>query len=105
MTVVVSEACHCERSEANWREPIVDIGCFSRYFANMIKDAAFFDREKKAWLSAQHLSLEQKFEIQDALFEEARSFGHFGNHDILDGIDHVVHLAAMLNANVSRPSR
>jgi hypothetical protein len=71
----------------------------------MIKDSEYFEREKRAWLGAQNLSLEQKFEIQDGLFQEARMFGHFGNRDILDGIDHVVHLAAMLNANVSNPSR
>ena len=71
----------------------------------MIKDAAFLEKEKRAWLAATHLSLERKFEILDGLFEEARLFGHFGKADALDGIDHVVYLAAMLNANVSNPPR
>ncbi len=71
----------------------------------MVKDAAYLEQEKRAWLADQHLSLDRKIEILDGLFEEARCFGHFTKSDLLDGIDHVVYLAAMLNANVSNPPR
>lgn len=71
----------------------------------MVKDAEYLERNKRAWLAEQHLSLEEKFGILNALYEEARLFGHFEREDLLLGLDHDVHLAAMLNANVSSPSR
>lgn len=71
----------------------------------MIKDQEYYDRQKRTWLSEQHLSLEEKFGILNALYEEARLFGHFNESDMLLGLDDTVHLAAMLNANVSTPSR
>jgi hypothetical protein len=71
----------------------------------MVKDAKYFDREKRTWLANQPLSLEERFRILDALYEEARLFGHFEPADVLVGLDNDVHLAAMLNANVSDPPR
>jgi hypothetical protein len=71
----------------------------------MVKDTNYLDREKRAWLANQHLSLEEKFRILDALYEEARLFGHFASADLLVALDNDVHLAAMLNANVSDPPR
>jgi hypothetical protein len=71
----------------------------------MVKDAEYLEQKKWAWLAEQHLSLEEKFGILNALYEEARLFGHFERDDLLLGLDHDVRLAAMLNANVSNPSR
>ncbi len=71
----------------------------------MIKDPAYLERMKRTWLAGENLSLDQKFEIMNALYEEARMFGHFQGRDILAGLDHVVRIAAILNANVSNPSR
>jgi len=70
----------------------------------MVKDGEFLEREKRAWLAAHPLSLEQKFDVMNALLEEARVFGHFGKEDLFSGVEHIVRLAAMLNANVSKPS-
>jgi hypothetical protein len=71
----------------------------------MVKDAEYFDRQKRTWLSEQHLSLDEKFRILNALYEEARLFGHFDKCDLLLGLEDDVRLAAMLNANVSDPPR
>ena len=71
----------------------------------MIKDADYLDSQKRAWLSGHQLSLEEKFRILDALYSEARDLGHFGKADLLSGLDDDVRLAALLNANVSNPSR
>jgi hypothetical protein len=71
----------------------------------MVKDPEYFERQKRAWLSRQPLSMEEKFRILDALYDEAKLFGHFEKDGLLTGLDDDVHLAAMLNANVSSPSR
>lgn len=71
----------------------------------MVKDTAYFDRQKRTWLSQRQLSLEEKFGILGALYDEARLFGHFEKADSLIGLDDDVRLAAMLNANVSNPPR
>lgn len=69
----------------------------------MIRDAEYFGRAKRTWLSEQDLSLDEKYRILDALYEEARLFGHFDARDMLLGLEDDVRLAAMLNANVSDP--
>jgi len=98
--------------EASWQVsgenaglPGFDKGIDSPYLVFMVKDAEYFDRQKRTWLSQRQLSLEEKFGILDALYDEARLFGHFERADLLIGLDDDVHLAAMLNANVSNPSR
>ena len=73
------------------------------YLDHMVKDAEYFDRQKRTWLSQQHLSLDEKFRILDALYEEARLFGHFDESDLLLGLEDDVCVAAMLNANASNP--
>jgi hypothetical protein len=82
-------------------QPEFDIKGYSRYFEMMIKDAPYLDQAKRTSLAGQNLSLDRKFDILNALYEEARLFGHFQESDILAGLDHVVRLAAILNANVS----
>ena len=69
----------------------------------MVKDAEYLDQDKRAWLAKQHLSLEEKYRILNALYEEARMFGHFDKNDLLVGLDDDIRLAASLNANVSNP--
>ncbi|MEW6511070.1 MAG: hypothetical protein AB1428_08955 [Bacteroidota bacterium] len=43
--------------------------------------------------------------ILEALLEEARQLGRFGEDDLLFGLEDDVRLAAALNANVSSPPR
>jgi hypothetical protein len=69
----------------------------------MVKDPEYFARQKRTWRSQEHLSIEERFRILDALYDEARLFGHFDRDDLLVGLDDDVNLAAILNANVSSP--
>ncbi len=71
----------------------------------MVKNAEYVDRQKQNWLMGHPLSLEEKFAILNALYEEARLFGHFSQHDLQLGLEDDVRLAAQLNANVSSPPR
>jgi hypothetical protein len=71
----------------------------------MVKDAEYVVRQKRKWLMEHPLSLEEKFAILNALYEEARLLGHFTQHDLPLGLENVVRLAARLSANVSDPSR
>lgn len=98
--------------ESLWHVPGKNVGLpvFDKrfgfpYIKHMVKDAEYFDRQKRTWLSQQHLSIGERFRILDALYDEARLFGHFQRVDLLTGLDDDVHLAAILNANVSNPSR
>ena len=71
----------------------------------MVKDAKYFDQEKRAWLAKEQLSLKEKFRILNSLYEEALLFGHFDEKDLLAGLQDDIRLAALLNANVSNPPR
>jgi hypothetical protein len=69
----------------------------------MIKDAEYLERIKRAWLAKQEFTLGQRFDMLDALYEEARSLGRFQEEDLLTGLDDLVRWVALLHANVSRP--
>ncbi len=71
----------------------------------MINNPAAFESFKRQSLARQELTLDEKYRILDALYEEARRLGRFGPSDILDGLEDDVQLAAKLNANVSSPPR
>ena len=71
----------------------------------VIKNPSFYAAFKARTLARQPLSLDQKYEILEALYQEARRLGSFGKHDMLLGLDADVRLAATLNANVSSPPR
>jgi hypothetical protein len=75
------------------------------YSEYMVNDAKYFEGEKRTWLTNQYLSLEEKFGTLDALYDEARLFAPVDKADLPVGLEDDVHLAAMLNANVSDPSR
>jgi hypothetical protein len=51
------------------------------------------------------LSLEQKFALLNAMFDEAKELGHFNPRGSLEGIDVDIALAKALNGIVSKPSR
>ena len=70
----------------------------------MITDPSYSDF-KRSSLAKDTLSLEQKYKILDSLYSEARALGHFGEHDMLLGLEDDIRLAAALNANVSNPPR
>jgi hypothetical protein len=84
---------------------IFDNGVDIAYFGSMIRDAEYLESQKRAWLSQHQLSLEEKYRILDAMYSEARDLGHFNRADLLSGLEDDVHLAALLNANVSNPPR
>lgn len=71
----------------------------------MITDPSYFALFKRRSLAEQALNLDDKYRIFEALYEEARRLGSFGEQDLLLGIEDDVHLAAALNANVSSPPR
>jgi hypothetical protein len=71
----------------------------------MMTNGSLYDASKARALAEEPLTLEEKYRILDALYQEARLLGHFTERDILDGIEDVIRLAAALNANVSKPSR
>lgn len=68
----------------------------------MIKDPEYYSRFKARLTASEFLSLGQKYAILDSLYLEARSFGKFGEDDLLLGLEDTVRLAAALNANLSR---
>ena len=70
----------------------------------MISDPSY-SNFKRSSLAKDKLSLEEKFKILESLYKEARALGHFGEHDILSGLEDDIRLAAALNANVSDPPR
>ncbi|MBP1732454.1 MAG: hypothetical protein H6Q55_2883 [Deltaproteobacteria bacterium] len=71
----------------------------------MIKNSSYYDSFKRRALAGETLTLDQKYKILEALYEEARRLGQFGNDDLLLGIQDDIRLAAALNANVSNPPR
>jgi hypothetical protein len=71
----------------------------------VITDPATYSASKARALAAESLSLEAKFNILEALYDEARRLGSFGEHDLLLGLEDDIRLAALLNANVSNPPR
>jgi len=71
----------------------------------MITDPAAYASFKARSLAEEVLDLDEKYRILEALYHEARQLGHFGQHDLLLGLEDDVRLAAALNANVSEASR
>ncbi len=71
----------------------------------MIKNSSYYASFKRRALAEESLTLDQKYRILEALYEEARLLGRFGNDDLLLGIQDDIRLAAALNANVSNPPR
>lgn len=71
----------------------------------MITDLPYYTKTLGKSVAEEHLPIEQRLKIVDALYEEAQILGHFGAHDLLLGLEDVVRLAAFLKKNVSTPSR
>jgi hypothetical protein len=71
----------------------------------MIINPLVYQDFKARSLAEQNLDLDARFRILEALYQEARHLGWFGEHDLLLGLDDDVRLAAALNANVSDPPR
>lgn len=51
------------------------------------------------------LTMEQKFVVEDSLYQLAKQFGHFSPSRALDGIEDDINLARALNACVSETPR
>jgi len=71
----------------------------------MITDPSAHASFKARSLADQVLDLDEKYRILEALYQEARRLGSFGERDLLLGLQDDIRLAAALNANVSDPSR
>ena len=71
----------------------------------MIKNASYYASFKARAIAEETLALDEKYRILEALYEEARRLGRFGNDDLLLGLQADIRLAAALNANVSNPPR
>ena len=71
----------------------------------MITSPSVYSRFKAESLADQRLDLAEKYRILEALYQEARHLGSFGEGDLLLGLPDDVRLAAALNANVSNPPR
>jgi hypothetical protein len=71
----------------------------------MIKNASYYASFKARAIAQETLTLNEKYRILEALYEEARHLGRFGNDDVLLGLQDDIRLAAALNANVSNPPR
>ena len=81
------------------------MGC--RFFVSciMVTDPVFYASFKVRSLAEQSLSLDDKYKILDALYQEARRLGSFGEGDLQLGLHDDVRLASFLNANVSGAAR
>ena len=71
----------------------------------MITDPGSYNSLKARALAEQSLSLNDKYKILEALYQEARRLGSFGEGDLQLGLHDDVHLASLLNANVSGAPR
>lgn len=71
----------------------------------MITNPSAYSRFKARSVAEQRLDLTEKYRILEALYQEARQLGSFGEGDLLLGLADDVRLAAALNANVSGPPR
>jgi hypothetical protein len=71
----------------------------------MITNPSYYSSHKARFLAEEKLTLDEKYRILEALYEEARSMGSFGEGDLLLGLQDDIRLAAALNANVSKAPR
>ncbi len=71
----------------------------------MIKNSSYYSAFKLKATSEEKLTLEDKYRILEALYDEARQLGWFGASDVLMGLHDDIRLAAALNAHVSNPPR
>jgi hypothetical protein len=70
----------------------------------MINDRSRLSSQDAFSRASDNLSLSQKYKILESLYHEARMMGHFTMDDLLNGIEADIHLAAVLNKNVSGPT-
>ncbi len=71
----------------------------------MITDHKEMEKFEKEFSMKDPLTLNQKFNILNSLYDQARQLGHFTDNDLLDGLDDDIELARKLNLNVPDSSR
>ena len=71
----------------------------------MLTNPSLYDQQKRKALAEVPLTLDQKYAILEGLLAEARALGKFNEHDLLDGLEDTIRLAAALNKYVSTPPR
>ncbi|MGD0337333.1 MAG: hypothetical protein ABSB78_00945 [Bacteroidota bacterium] len=67
----------------------------------MIKNRQEVEQIEREFDRTHPLTLEQKFELLESMYQLARQFGHFTSERLLDGIEHDIELTRILNANVT----
>lgn len=70
----------------------------------MMKNPSDYASFKRRAIAGETLTLDEKYRILEALYEEARCLIMFGEADILLGLDDDIRLAAALNGHVPSPS-
>jgi S-adenosylmethionine synthetase len=71
----------------------------------MLKNYHLVEQYEHEFAKNNPQSIEQKFALLDALYKEAKMFGHFSGNNIMHNIDEKITLAKILNTNVSSRTR
>lgn len=64
----------------------------------MIKNAKVFDKFITDYERKNPLTIKQKYAILNDMYSQAKLFGHFKLKNIMDGIEHKIELARIMNA-------
>jgi hypothetical protein len=70
----------------------------------MIKDVKAWEAWEREYLKKEVLTLEQKYRLLDALYEEARDLGIFPLKNPMEGFEVDIRVARILNQNVQKTS-
>jgi len=70
----------------------------------MVTNPHLLDAFEREITRTNSLTLNQRFRILDGMYELARIFGHFRQDRVLEGIEHDIEMAKILNENVQRDS-
>jgi hypothetical protein len=70
----------------------------------MVTNPHLLDAFEREITRTNSLTLNQRFRILDGMYELARTFGHFSHDRVLEGIEHDIEMAKILNEYVQRDS-
>jgi len=70
----------------------------------MIRDAALWERFEAEWQRCQKPNLEENLRVFEVLLEHARALGVWPPEDPLEGIEHDIALAKVVNTYVEEPA-
>jgi len=70
----------------------------------MIRDTVLWEQFEAEWQRSQKPNLEANLRVFEVLLEHARALGVWPPQDPLEGIEHDVHLARVVNTYVAKPA-